>query len=166
MKILSVVVRLRPNFMKIAPIISAIESYNAGSFLFSSISGRHKIDHVLVHTGQHYDKAMSDSFFHDLRIPKPNMFLRGRLRNARGPDFGDHAKIRPHFARSSAGYYDCCRRRQLNSGAAPWLPSKLTYGNGKRTPYRSRRSRAEIFRPHHARGNKPADREIFETSCS
>ena len=54
----------RPNFMKIAPFIAAIEKYN-------SINGN-RISHVLVHTGQHYDVAMSESFFRDLRIPAPD----------------------------------------------------------------------------------------------
>ncbi len=52
----------RPNFMKIAPIIRAMEG--AGGF-----------DWRLVHTGQHYDYAMSQSFFEDLEIPQPHIFL-------------------------------------------------------------------------------------------
>ena len=34
-----------------------------------------QIEHVLVHTGQHYDANMSDAFFNDLELPKPNLFL-------------------------------------------------------------------------------------------
>lgn len=56
----------RPNFMKIAPIIDAIRSYNANAG---------KIAYRLVHTGQHYDKNMSDSFFEQLGIPSPNVNL-------------------------------------------------------------------------------------------
>src|SRR6185312_11882924 len=52
-KILSVV-GARPNFMKIAAICEAIREYNATN---NSLS----IDHVLVHTGQHYDANMSDT---------------------------------------------------------------------------------------------------------
>lgn len=66
MKIISIV-GARPNFMKIAPFIAAIEKYN-------SENGK-KIDHVLVHTGQHYDVAMSESFFRDLQIPAPDVNL-------------------------------------------------------------------------------------------
>jgi UDP-N-acetylglucosamine 2-epimerase (non-hydrolysing) len=65
MKIISVV-GARPNFMKIAPFIRAIEAHNK----------IHKnIQHILVHTGQHYDGRMSDTFFHDLGIPEPNINL-------------------------------------------------------------------------------------------
>jgi len=52
----------RPNFMKIAPIIQAMRSH--GGF-----------DWKLVHTGQHYDYEMSQSFFEDLEIPEPDYFL-------------------------------------------------------------------------------------------
>ena len=53
----------RPNFMKIAPIIDAIHKAQENG---KSISYR------LVHTGQHYDKNMSGSFFEQLGIPEPN----------------------------------------------------------------------------------------------
>lgn len=67
LKIISVA-GARPNFMKIAPISAAIEAHNR--------SGRHpKIDHVLVHTGQHYDEKMSKLFFDELAIPKPQYNL-------------------------------------------------------------------------------------------
>lgn len=56
----------RPNFMKIAPIIEAIEKHNQES---------KNIYYRLVHTGQHYDKNMSDSFFEQLCIPHPNANL-------------------------------------------------------------------------------------------
>jgi UDP-N-acetylglucosamine 2-epimerase (non-hydrolysing) len=66
-KILSVV-GARPNFMKIAAICEAIKEYNV-----RPLGGR--IEHILVHTGQHYDANMSDFFFNDLELPKPNLFL-------------------------------------------------------------------------------------------
>ena len=66
-KILSVV-GARPNFMKIAAICEAIREYNTTN---TSLS----IDHILVHTGQHYDANMSDMFFNDLELPTPNLFL-------------------------------------------------------------------------------------------
>ena len=56
----------RPNFMKITPIIDAIlEEHAKGT----------DIQFRLIHTGQHYDKNMSDSFFVQLGIPKPNVNL-------------------------------------------------------------------------------------------
>lgn len=66
-KILSVV-GARPNFMKVAAICEAIKEHN------SRVDGR-EIEHILVHTGQHYDANMSDFFFNDLELPKPNLFL-------------------------------------------------------------------------------------------
>lgn len=70
MKIMSVV-GARPNFMKVAPIISAINGRNAEL----AAAGDMPIHHVLVHTGQHYDRLMSDSFFADLNLPKPDVHL-------------------------------------------------------------------------------------------
>ena len=61
MKIISVV-GARPNFMKIAPFCRELEKYP-------------EIQHALVHTGQHYDVRMSDSFFADLSIPAPDVYL-------------------------------------------------------------------------------------------
>jgi len=56
----------RPNFMKIAPIIDAIlKAQKEGS----------DIHFRLIHTGQHYDKNMSDSFFEQLGIPQPDVNL-------------------------------------------------------------------------------------------
>jgi UDP-N-acetylglucosamine 2-epimerase (non-hydrolysing) len=66
MKIVSVV-GARPNFMKIAPIADAIAVHNAG--------GGPAIEHLIVHTGQHYDQKMSDLFFQDLGIPEPDINL-------------------------------------------------------------------------------------------
>lgn len=57
------VVGARPNFMKMAPIIEAMNRYPAA------------IRHKLVHTGQHYDERMSKAFFEDLGIPKPDIDL-------------------------------------------------------------------------------------------
>ena len=56
----------RPNFMKIAPLIKAIKAANA--------AGK-DIHYRLVHTGQHYDKNMSDTFFEELGIPMPDVNL-------------------------------------------------------------------------------------------
>lgn len=56
----------RPNFMKIAPIIAAIHQKQNEGF---------KIDYRLVHTGQHYDRNMSGTFFEELEIPNPDVNL-------------------------------------------------------------------------------------------
>lgn len=76
MKIL-LVVGARPNFMKAAPIINAINRHNKNRLLGAGESSRasETIDHILVHTGQHYDEFMSGSFFTDLNLPPPNIHL-------------------------------------------------------------------------------------------
>lgn len=64
--IITIVAGARPNFIKIAPIIKAIENRrNSGA----DVSFR------LVHTGQHYDKNLSDTFFEELNIPHPDANL-------------------------------------------------------------------------------------------
>ncbi len=57
------VVGARPNFMKVAPIVAAMKQRAA------------HFDPLLIHTGQHYDAAMSDAFFRDLDLPKPDTYL-------------------------------------------------------------------------------------------
>jgi UDP-N-acetylglucosamine 2-epimerase (non-hydrolysing) len=57
----------RPNFMKVAPIIRAMDKYQQESTL--------SIHHILVHTGQHYDYEMSQVFFRDLELPEPDVHL-------------------------------------------------------------------------------------------
>lgn len=61
----------RPNFMKLASIADAIESYNKNNPTYYTNS----IEHIIVHTGQHYDHKMSKNFFEDLGIPKPAINL-------------------------------------------------------------------------------------------
>lgn len=66
MILIDIIAGARPNFMKIAPIIQAIERRKAvGSCL------RYR----LVHTGQHYDSRMSGGFFEQLGIPEPDVNL-------------------------------------------------------------------------------------------
>ncbi len=57
------VVGARPNFMKVAPIVEAMKR-----------RGR-EFTPLVVHTGQHYDAAMSDAFFRDLDLPQPDIHL-------------------------------------------------------------------------------------------
>lgn len=57
-----VIVGARPNFMKGAAILDALK-------------GNEKFEAYLVHTGQHYDKEMSDYFFEDLKMARPDKFL-------------------------------------------------------------------------------------------
>src|SRR3984885_8654300 len=64
-----IVVGARPNFMKVSPLIVATREHNRKSTLSE------RIQPVLVHTGQHYDEAMSGSFFADLDLPKPDVHL-------------------------------------------------------------------------------------------
>ena len=63
------VVGTRPNFMKAASIMAALERRNLQS------APEDKIRHVLVHTGQHYDDRMSEVFFRDLGLPHPDHYL-------------------------------------------------------------------------------------------
>src|SRR5439155_15456851 len=51
----------RPNFMKVAPVLRALAARG--------------VDNFLVHTGQHYDRTMSDAFFDDLGLPVPDVHL-------------------------------------------------------------------------------------------
>src|SRR5690349_11450428 len=73
MKIITVV-GARPNFMKAAPIITAIDEHNR-SIASLEDSASERIRHVLVHTGQHYRALMSDSFFADLGLPPTDIQL-------------------------------------------------------------------------------------------
>ena len=63
---ITIIAGARPNFMKIAPLIKAIQK--------AKEEGK-DIDFRLVHTGQHYDKKMSGSFFDQLGIPEPHANL-------------------------------------------------------------------------------------------
>lgn len=63
---ITIIAGARPNFMKIAPIIEAIKNKKADGF---------DINYRLVHTGQHYDKNLSGTFFEELNIPLPDANL-------------------------------------------------------------------------------------------
>ena len=57
------VVGARPNFMKVAPIVAELKRHP------------HEFVPLVVHTGQHYDAAMSEAFFTDLDLPQPDVHL-------------------------------------------------------------------------------------------
>jgi UDP-N-acetylglucosamine 2-epimerase (non-hydrolysing) len=65
-KCIDLIAGARPNFMKIAPIIDALKS--------AQLEGS-DLSYRLIHTGQHYDRAMSGGFFEQLGIPEPNINL-------------------------------------------------------------------------------------------
>jgi UDP-N-acetylglucosamine 2-epimerase (non-hydrolysing) len=61
----------RPNFMKIAPIVRALQAHGG-------------LDFKIIHTGQHYDRDMNEVFFEELGIPQPDVFM--------GAGGGSHAQ--------------------------------------------------------------------------
>jgi UDP-N-acetylglucosamine 2-epimerase (non-hydrolysing) len=71
MPTLYLVAGARPNFMKIAPIVRALQAHGG-------------LDHKIIHTGQHYDREMNDVFFEELGIPQPDVFM--------GAGGGSHAQ--------------------------------------------------------------------------
>ncbi len=66
MKLVDIIAGARPNFMKIAPIIRAMERSRAAGGALA---------YRLIHTGQHYDARMSGDFFTQLGIPEPHVNL-------------------------------------------------------------------------------------------
>ncbi len=64
MKRIILVVGTRPNFMKISPIVDALK-----------LKIKKQINPIIVHTGQHYDKEMSENILSDLNFPDPDYFL-------------------------------------------------------------------------------------------
>ena len=71
MPLIYLVAGARPNFMKIAPIVRALQSQATLTF-------------KIIHTGQHYDREMNDVFFEELGIPQPDIFM--------GAGGGSHAQ--------------------------------------------------------------------------
>src|SRR5512139_2506247 len=60
-KLVCNVVGARPNFMKMAPVVLELK--------------RRRIPQILIHTGQHYDSNMSQTFFEQLGMPEPDVYL-------------------------------------------------------------------------------------------
>jgi len=66
------VVGTRPNFMKVAPVMAAVDAWNASREAGADAAC---FEQRLVHTGQHYDAAMSSVFFDDLGLRPPDVYL-------------------------------------------------------------------------------------------
>lgn len=62
MKNIYLIAGARPNFMKIAPIVRALQAHGG-------------LAYKIIHTGQHYDRDMNDVFFEELGIPEPDVFM-------------------------------------------------------------------------------------------
>jgi UDP-N-acetylglucosamine 2-epimerase (non-hydrolysing) len=88
-KVIHLVAGARPNFMKLAPLVRALDA-RAG-----------EIGYRIVHTGQHYDRDMSDVFFEELGIPKPHHHL--------GAGGGSHAQ---QTARIMIAFEELCQRER------------------------------------------------------
>jgi len=78
----------RPNFMKIAPIVRALDA-----------SG--ELAYQIIHTGQHYDREMNEVFFEELGIPEPDLFM--------GAGGGSHAQ---QTARIMLAFEELCESRR------------------------------------------------------
>jgi UDP-N-acetylglucosamine 2-epimerase (non-hydrolysing) len=84
MPLIYLVAGARPNFMKIAPIVRALQSQDVLTF-------------KIVHTGQHYDRDMNEVFFEELGIPQPDIFM--------GAGGGSHAA---QTAKIMVGFEELC----------------------------------------------------------
>jgi UDP-N-acetylglucosamine 2-epimerase (non-hydrolysing) len=84
----------RPNFMKIAPILHVINQRKQKD-------QRNQTNFKIVHTGQHYDPEMSETFFHDLELPSPDIYL--------GVGSGSHSQ---QVARVMMGFEETCLKEK------------------------------------------------------
>ena len=87
------VVGARPNFMKLAPVFTALRETSG-------------IRQCLVHTGQHYDTEMSDVFFRELGLPEPdiNLGIGSDSGSAAGGAIAGVRTSGPHAAWESPGW--------------------------------------------------------------
>lgn len=85
MKTIYLVAGARPNFMKIAPIVRALQ-------------GHPRLAFKIIHTGQHYDRDMNEVFFEELGIPAPDVFM--------GAGGGSHAE---QTAKIMLGFEQLCQ---------------------------------------------------------
>lgn len=88
MKTIYLVAGARPNFMKIAPIVRALQ-------------GHPRLAFKIIHTGQHYDRDMNDIFFEELGIPAPDVFM--------GAGGGSHAE---QTARIMVAFEQLCQQER------------------------------------------------------
>ena len=88
MRVVYLVAGARPNFMKIAPIVRALQAHGAMEF-------------KIIHTGQHYDREMNDVFFEELGIPAPDVFM--------GAGGGSHAQ---QTAKIMVGFEELCQAQR------------------------------------------------------
>ena len=88
MKTIYLVAGARPNFMKIAPIVRALQ-------------GHPRLAFKIIHTGQHYDRDMNDIFFEELGIPAPDVFM--------GAGGGSHAE---QTARIMVAFEQLCQQQR------------------------------------------------------
>ena len=133
------VVGARPNFVKMAPVVREMRRE------------RPELDHVIVHTGQHYDAEMSAIFFDELGLPKPDHLL--------GVGSGTHGvqtaraleRLEAVLEERPPARGGRARRRQLHArGGARRREA--------RHPNRTSRSRPAELRPHDAGGDQPRAR--------
>ena len=61
--------------MKVAPIYSAFAQFKIENSPIGIASQKLKVEHLIYHTGQHYDERMSKVFFDELGLPKPDYYL-------------------------------------------------------------------------------------------
>lgn len=94
---LACVIGARPNYMKVAPILHAIRDRHSRGELLD-------LQPVLIHTGQHYDRNMSDAVLEDLGMPQPAEFL--------GVGGGAHAK---QTARIMDAFDDVCQKHAFDA---------------------------------------------------
>ena len=82
------IVGARPQFVKLAPMCRAVAAHNAKG------DGT-PVEHVIVHTGQHYDPELSEVFFDELEIPRPDF----NLGVGSGPHGRQVGRMLEHFER-------------------------------------------------------------------
>ena len=128
------VVGARPQFVKLGPLSRAL---------------RRHVRELVVHTGQHYDRAMSDAFFDELSLPRPDRHL-GIGSGSHGADDG------PHAGSARAGHRGDRTRAGDRPGRHELDPRRSPGRRQGERPRGPRRGRAAQLRPADAGGDQPA----------